>query len=76
MLFSPGVAGAPVPDGAVAVVAVVVVVVVVEVSGAFSSLPHAAVIAPIATIAERPATAASLRPEKCESIVWSYPLFR
>jgi hypothetical protein len=75
MLFSPGVAGAPVPDGAVVVVAVVVVV-VVEVSGAFSSLAHAAVMALIATIAERPATAASLRPEKCESMVWSYPLFR
>jgi hypothetical protein len=67
MLFSVG-ASAPDVDG----VAVVVVVVVVVVSGAFSCLAHAAVIAPIAMIAETPATAASRRPKRRESIVQSY----
>jgi hypothetical protein len=48
---------------------VVVVVVVVVVSGAFCSLPQAAVIAPIAMIAETPAMAASRRLKSRESMV-------
>src|SRR5262249_29779644 len=68
MLFSPGAGGAPAPVGVVVGVVVVVVVVVV-VSGAFSSLAHAAVIAPIAMMAERPATAASRRPKRCGAMV-------
>jgi hypothetical protein len=50
---------------------VVVVVVVVVVSGAFSSLAHAAVIAPIAMIADRPDSAVSRRPKRRESMVKS-----
>jgi hypothetical protein len=67
MLFSLGAGGAPPPVGA-GVVAVVVVVVVVVVSGAFSSLAQAAVIAPIAMIAEAPEIAASRRPKRRESM--------
>src|SRR6478609_328615 len=66
MLFSVG--GAPAPDVAV----VVVVVVGVVVSGAFSSLAQAAVIAPIAMIAERPEMAASRRSTRRESMVQSH----
>jgi hypothetical protein len=67
MLFSVG-AAAPDVEGVVVVVAVVVVVV----SGAFCSLAQAAVIAPIAMIAETPATAASRRHKRRESMVQSY----
>jgi len=72
MLFSPGAGGAPAP-GAGVVVVVVVVVVGVVVSGAFSSLAHPAVMAPIAMIAVRPEIAARRRPERRESMVQSYP---
>jgi hypothetical protein len=72
MLFSVGAGGAPAP----VVAGVVVVVVVVVVSGAFSSLAHAAVIAPIAMSADRPDSAVSRRPKRRESMVASYPLFR
>jgi hypothetical protein len=71
MLFSPGAGGAPAP-GAGVVVVVVVVVVGVVVSGAFSSLAHPAVMAPIAMIAVRPEIAARRRPERRESMVQSY----
>jgi hypothetical protein len=64
MLFSVGAGGAPAPDDAV----VAVVVVGVVVSGAFSSLAHAAVIAPIAMIAERPERTVSRRPKRRESM--------
>jgi hypothetical protein len=70
MLFSVGAGGAPAPD--VAGVVVVVVVVGVVVSGAFSSLAQAAVIAPIAMIAETPEMAASRRPTRRESMLQSY----
>ena len=72
MLFSVGAGGAP-PPVVAGVVAVVVVGVVV--SGAFSSFAHAAVIAPIAMIADRPEIAVSRRPKIRESTVRSYPLF-
>src|SRR6476646_12039005 len=71
MLFSVGADGAPAPDVA-GVVVVVVLVVVVVVSGAFSSLAQAAVIAPIAMIAERPEMAASRRSTRRESMVQSH----
>jgi Na+/melibiose symporter-like transporter len=71
MLFSDGAGGAP-PPVVAGVVAVVVVVVVVVVSGAFSPLAQAAVIAPIAMIAEAPEIAASRRPKRRESMVQSY----
>jgi hypothetical protein len=56
----------------VVVVVMVVVVVGVVVSGAFSSLAHPAVMAPIAMIAVRPEIAARRRPERRESMVQSY----
>src|SRR6478752_3291893 len=68
MLFSDGDGGAPAP----VVAGVVVVVVVVVVSGAFSSLAQAAVIAPIAMIADRPEMATRRRPKRRESMVRSY----
>src|ERR1700687_4805746 len=70
MLFSVGADGAPAPDvaGVVAVVGVVVVVV----SGGFSPLPQAAVIAPIAVVAETPEMAATRRPKRREFTVQSY----
>ena len=70
MLFSVGADGAPAPD--VAGVVLVVVVVVVVVSGAFCALPQAAVIAPIAMIAETPEMAVTRRPKRRESMVQSY----
>jgi hypothetical protein len=51
---------------------VVVVVVVVVVSGAFASLPQAAVIAPIAMMAETPEMAASRRLKRRGSMVCPY----
>ena len=72
MLFSPGAGGAPAPGAGVVVVVVVVVVVGVVVSGAFSSLAHPAVMAPIAMIAVRPEIAARRRPERRESMLQSY----
>src|SRR5215213_8592859 len=68
MLFSLGAGGAP-PPVVAGVVAVVVVGVVV--SGAFSSFAQAAVIAPIAMIAEAPEIATSRRPKRRESMVQS-----
>ena len=68
MLFSVGAGGAAGADVLVGVVVVVGVVV----SGAFSSLAQAAVIAPIAMIAETPEMAASRRPTRRESMLQSY----